>query len=159
MTSGEAQTIGRKKTIKATIIIVAIALLIIMFLETRGDFANGILFFLQAVTNLHAIAIYIILFGTTFLFGGLAGREIILGKKNYITVAIKYSVLIILMLSIYITIMGKVTGKDMAKDLHEPLLTYFLIILSNTGIYIIPLFGCWIWATNQMRLIATKNAA
>jgi len=157
MTSREAQAMGRQKTIKATIVIVVIGLLIIMFLETRGDFANGILFFLQAVTNLYAIAIYIILFGTTFLFGGLAGKEIILGKKNYITVAIKYSVLIILVLSIYISIMGKVTGQDMGKGLHESFLTYFLIVLSNTGIYVIPLFGCWIWATNQMRLVATKK--
>lgn len=157
MTPRQAQTIGRKKTIKATVVILAIGLLIVMFLETRGDFANGILFFLQAIANIHAIVILIILFGLTFVFGGLAGKEIIFEKKNYITISLKYSVLIILSLSIYITIIGKFIAQDHEKDIHETILSYFLIVLSNTSIYIIPLLGIWLWATNQIRLLETKK--
>ena len=85
MTSHEAQSFGRAKTLKATAFIAGIFLVIFMFMETRGDFANGILFFMEAVTNIHFIIILAILFGLTFFFGGKAGKEIIIDKRllNY----------------------------------------------------------------------------
>lgn len=161
MNAREAKTIGRKRTIKATIIVLAIFLLILMFQETRGDFANGILFYLQAVTNLHTITIYIALIGLTFLFGGLAGKEIILSQKNHYAVGVKYAVLTALTLSIYISTTSYATYASilgMAKDLPEILQYHLLFILSRTGIFILPLLGGWLWAANQMRSAAKKAA-
>jgi len=151
MTPREAQIIGRKKTIIATVFSLAIILLILMILETRGDFANGILFFLQAVTNMNAMGIYIILFGLTFLFGGLAGKEIILGEKNHKKVAVKYTAWIMLALSIYFAIIGTTTVQGLAKDLPDFLLNYLIIILPNFFLFIIPLLSGWLWAVNQIK--------
>jgi len=53
MTPTQAQKFGRRQTLRATGIIVAILLVVFLFMETRGDFANGILFFIEAISNIH----------------------------------------------------------------------------------------------------------
>ena len=50
-------------------------LFIFMIRETRGDFANGILFFLDAAFHIYAVGLYAILFGLTFLSGGRASSH------------------------------------------------------------------------------------
>ena len=158
MTPQEAQKIGRTKTLKATAIIVAILLVVFMFMETSGDFANGILFFIEAISNIRFLAILTILFGLTFIFGGMAGKEIILHKRNIALTSIKYVVLIILSVIIYAAIIGIVKDKTSSTNNFQRLLTtYFLMPLAKTGsVTIIPMFIIWLWATNSMRLIKTN---
>ena len=47
MTITEAKKLGRSKTMKATAIVLTILIALLLVGETRGDFANGILFFFQ----------------------------------------------------------------------------------------------------------------
>lgn len=94
MTPKEAQACGRIKTLIATGLIVIILLVVLLFMQASGDFANGILFFFQAILNIHFIVILSILFSLTYLFGGIAGKEIILDKKNLLTTSLKYPVII-----------------------------------------------------------------
>lgn len=159
MTPQEAQTFGRTKTLKATGLIVAILLVVFMLMKTNGDFANGILFFIEAISNIHFLAIMAILFGLTFLFGGMAGKEIILKNKNYVLTSFKYGILIILTIIIYVAIVGITKDKTISTDNSERLLTiYFLTPLANTGsLTIIPILAIWLWATNQMRLKMTHR--
>ncbi|CAN5631659.1 hypothetical protein BH10BAC2_BH10BAC2_14060 [soil metagenome] len=82
MTSKEAQKFGQKKTLQATGILVAILLVVFLFIETNGDFANGFLFFIQAISNIRFLVILSILFGLTYVFGGKAGKEIIIRKRT-----------------------------------------------------------------------------
>ena len=49
MTISEAKKFGRDKTLKATGVILAILILLFLLGETRGDFANGILFFQETI--------------------------------------------------------------------------------------------------------------
>jgi hypothetical protein len=158
MTSHEAQSFGRAKTVKATAFIAGIFLLVFMFMETRGDFANGILFFMEAVTNIHFIIILAILFGLTFFFGGKAGKEIIIDKRHFVVTSIKYVVLIIVAIIIYAGIIGIVKENDSTRNFQELLFMYFLTPLIKTGrLAIIPLLLIWLWSTNQMRLLEVKN--
>ena len=159
MTAEEAQTFGRIKTLKATGLIVAVLLIVFMFMETRGDFANGILFFMEAIGNIHFVAIMIIVFGLTVLFGGKAGKEIILDKKNFILTSLKYSVLIILTIIVYAAAVGIVKDNTTSTDNFVRLLTtYFLTPLIKTGsLTIIPMLAIWLWSTNQMRLKVTEK--
>ena len=159
MTSQEAKTLGRTKKLRATGLTVAILIVAFMFMETRGDFANGILFFMEAILNIPFLAILTILFGLTFLFGGIAGKEIILDKKGIILTSLKYSVLIILMIIIYAAIIGILKDKTTSSDnLGRLLATYFLTPLFKIGqLTIVPMFVVWLWATNQMRLRMTKK--
>jgi hypothetical protein len=158
MTLHQAQTFGRAKTLKATAIIAGIFLVVFMFMETSGDFANGILFFMEAVTNIHFIIILGILFGLTFLFGGKAGKEIIIDKRNFVVTSIKYVVLIILTIIIYAATIGIVKDNGSTRNFQELLVTYFLTPLIKTGgLAIIPLLLIWLWSTYQMRLLEVKK--
>jgi hypothetical protein len=159
MTPQEAKTFGRTKTLKATGLIVVILIVVFMFTETRGDFANGILFFMEAISNIHFLAILTILFGLTFLLGGIAGKEIILDKKGIILTSLKYSVLIIFTIIIYAAIIGIIKDKTTSSDNFVRLLTtYFLTPLVKTGsLTIVPMLVIWLWATNQMRLRMTDK--
>ena len=156
MTKNEAQIIGRTKTLKATGLIVAILLVVFMVLQTRGDFANGILFFMQAITNIHFIVIMSLLFGLTYVFGGFAGKEVILENKSSIWISFKYPVAIILSVIIYAAVVGIVKDNSPSMDnLRRLLFTYFLTPLAKTGsLAIIPMVGIWLWSTRQMKNIA-----
>ena len=159
MTPQEAKIFGRTKALKATGIVATILLVVFLFMQTRGDFANGILFFFDAILNIHLIVILTILFGSTFLLGGKAGKEIILDKKNFITTSIKYAVIIILTIIIYAAIIGITKDNASSSDNFARLLMkYFLTPLVKTGsLTIISMLAIWLWATNQMRLIAAKK--
>jgi len=159
MTSQEAQTFGITKTLKATGLIVLLLLVVFMFEQTRGDFANGILFFTQAISNIHFLVILIILFGLTFLFGAKAGKEIIIQKKNIVFISVKYVILIILIIVIYAAIVGVIMDKTSSPDNFQRLVTtYFLTPLARTGfLVIVPMLLIWLWATNQMKLADKKK--
>lgn len=154
MTSQEAQTFGRTKTLKATGLIVILLLVVFIFMQTSGDFANGILFFIQAISDIHFLIILTILFGLTYLFGGKAGKEIIIEKKSIMLTSIKYALLIILTIIIYAATVGIAMDKTSSVNNLQRLVTkYFLIPLANTGsLTIIPMLVIWLWATNQMKM-------
>lgn len=132
---------------------VVILLLLLMFLETRGDFANGILFYMRAITNIHSIAILTILFGLTFLFGGKAGKDIILKNRNFILISILYSVIIYLSLYLYMAIYGITNRPDWISDKPMAIFKYYLLPLAlESAKAIIPILAAWLWATYRMRL-------
>jgi hypothetical protein len=69
MTIEQAKNLGRKETIKWTLYTFLIVELIFLFLETRGDFANGIIFFIEGHKNSYYLSMVIILFTGTYYFG------------------------------------------------------------------------------------------
>src|SRR2546423_3457037 len=112
MTVHQARIFGRLKTLKATGIIVALTFVVFFIMETRDDFANGILFFIEEISNIHLLVILGILFGLTYLFGGKAGTEVILGRKNIFLTSIKYVVIIIVSIITYAAIIGVIKDKN-----------------------------------------------
>lgn len=159
MTPTEARKFGRKKILKATVITIIMLLVIFFYMETRGDFANGFLFFLEAMANIHLIIILGILFALSYVFGGLAGKEIILSHKNYLWTAIKYCLAIMLAIILYAAVIGVAKdGNYQTRNYLRLLTTYFLTPLLKTGsITIIPLSAIWIWATNKMKLVSCRE--
>lgn len=153
MTQQEAKQLGRTKLLKVTGILVAIFLLILFFTETRGDFANGILFFMQAILNIHFITIVIILFGLTFLLGGKAGKEIIIENANPFVLSAKYALIIVLSIFTYVACIGIAEDSESTvNNLHRLLITYFLTPLVNQGLQIlIPILLTWLWVTNRIK--------
>jgi hypothetical protein len=101
MITQEAQRIGSTKTLIAISVVVAIVFFIFLLEHTNGDFANGILFFMDAILNIYVFAVMLILFGLNYLLGRKAGKEIIIEKKHFVIVAIKYSILITFSIILY----------------------------------------------------------
>ena len=159
MTTQEAHDIGRTKTLKATSIPVIAYLFVLMVTETRGDFSNGILFFFSDIFEIHFIVIMTILFGLTLLFGRMAGKEIIIDKKKLLTTSIKYSVIIVFAVSIYIPVIGIILGNQNSvsneqKHILEDFLTPFI---KTVALIILPVMLSWIWATNQMKKYCSEE--
>ena len=149
MTILEAKTISRNKTLKATALLVTIFILLFLLGETRGDFANGILFFIQAIANIHTLIICTILFGLTYFFAGLAGKEVLLEKQNIFLVSIKYAILISLMISVYVILIDFFREKDFSYGgIAKIVNSHFVGLFFKTAI---SLLVVWIWATYKMK--------
>jgi hypothetical protein len=160
MTAKQAQIFGAKAAMKTTAFFIGVLLLALLIIETRSDFANGILFFMQAVENIHFIVIMTILFACTFFCGKWAGKEIIIDQKNMGLIAAKYCIVIILVLIGYaaarihylypagepsnmITLIRRNSFRSLAWSI---LLLY------------IPMSLIWLFATNEMRKAALANS-
>jgi hypothetical protein len=154
MTPHKAQSIGRTKTIKATLVCLAIPLLILLFMETRGDFANGILFYIHGVFTGENLIHLLIILSLTFLFGGWAGREIIISKKNTIITAIKYTALVYLGVYLYLVITYKPPSMHLAFG-DKPNL--FLHVASSSIHLTIILLVAWLYATYRLGRASLKN--
>ena len=149
MTLPEAQKFARKKILISTFIILLFLILLLFIAEVKGDFANGILFFMRAVANIYTLVFLIVLYGITYLFAGEAGKEIVFDKKNFVMVTIEYVLVITLILCITIEILAIVIQKslptlpiwDLIKSFLFPLFWKIAIFLAIA----------WFWATNKMK--------
>ena len=83
MKQATAKRIGGKQTCIIALFAVVILEIIWLVLECRGDFANGILFFLQAQSNPSVLGFFALLFIATYFLGRYAGRDIIIRGQNY----------------------------------------------------------------------------
>lgn len=154
MTPREAQSAGRSKTIKAILFCLAIPLLILLFQETKGDFANGILFYIDRVFTGENLIYLIIILGLTFLFGGWAGKEIIISKRNLVVTSIKYAALIYMALYIYIIITYRPPTIHLAIG-NKP--NRYLQVASGSIHSAIILLVAWLYATYRLQLLGQKN--
>jgi hypothetical protein len=154
MTPSTAQQFGRKQVLKATALVALIPFLIFLYLETRGDFGNVILFFIQGLLNVHVLIMLAILFGLTFILGSKAGKEIILHKKNYLTITFKYFTIITLAIIVYAAVVGIIKDRDPTYNDFTKRLTHYLLepLLKTGSLLIVPMLLIWLWATNKMRL-------
>lgn len=125
MTEQQSKQIGRAEILKTLFVAVLIAELYWMINETRGDFANGILFYLDYHANIFMLSFYLILFGSAYFFGQNAGREIILLNKSSFKTAIKYS---LLSTGIIASFAGVVTAINKANVFYIILLALVILI-------------------------------
>jgi hypothetical protein len=149
MTTIEAKKFARNKILKGTGIILTILILLLLLGETRGDFANGILFFMEAIANIHTLIILSILFGLTYIFAGSAGEEIIIDKQNIFMVSLKYVIIISIAISAYTIVIIVLRKKDFSQTgLTKIISAYFLQMFLKTGFCLLLV---WLWATNKMK--------
>lgn len=154
MTIKEAKKFARTKTIKATFIILVLLTVLLLVGETSGDFANGILFFLEAIINISTIVFLIVLFGLTYYCAGQAGKEVILEKKNILLITAKYATLISLAICLVVMVMGIIRQKDLSTNgIGQLIKTYFVPLFFKTLIF---LFIAWLWSTNKMKVLQIK---
>jgi hypothetical protein len=127
MQENESKKIGYRQAVKSILILVIIAELYWMFNETRGDFANGILFYMYYHENVFILLFYLILFICTYLFGQRAGFEILILNKNFLVTGLKYSAITSVILIVYCAIALVLTEADDLKSVFFPSLLLFLL--------------------------------
>src|ERR1700678_2480862 len=86
-----ARHIGGGIAIQTHLLVFATLELFELIKETRGDFANGILFFIFGQLNPFEIGGLAILFTSTYFLGRIAGKEILVDGRNSKWVGVKYA--------------------------------------------------------------------
>ena len=151
MTLAEAKSAGWTSLFKGTLIVVCILVALLLIGETRGDFANGILFFLAATVNVNSLIIMAILFGLTYLFSGPAVTEILVKKKNTLLVTIKYVALISFAICIYASTIAFLRMNDFSYNGMEKILKSFSVgLFFKAGLFLCII---WLWSTNKIKSI------
>jgi hypothetical protein len=97
----EARKIGGRIALKTLTISLLVADCINLFLQTQGDFANGILFFIADHFSIGFILLLAVLYGSAYLFGRRAGKAILINNKSYLITGILYAFITI---AIYLAI-------------------------------------------------------
>lgn len=151
MTPREAKTFSQEKILRSTSPAVLIFLLMYVLTQAPDNFYHGLMILFMAITSIHFYIILLFLLVLTYFFGGRAGKEIIIEKKNFVMISFKYTAMIIFPLNIYLGIIGRTNGiLGAERNLRIPLPTYSLVVLAYAGLNFITLFAVWLLATYKM---------
>lgn len=93
MNNNQAGFRGFIETIKASILSWLIWEVVWLFYESEGDFANGILFFIQNHLNYRVVAFYTLTFALMLFCGKRVGVDILVSHKRPFLTGVKYAVI------------------------------------------------------------------
>jgi hypothetical protein len=148
MTVKESKSIGGKQAIKAAKIIFIIFELVMLYFETKGDFANGILFFVQVQINGIALSFLIIYFVTMYLIGRQVGISILIKNKIYYIVGLVWGCMAtLLIVLVNLLFMILFVRHDFIYNKYEVV----TISIRNFFIFIVPMLLVWVWAAYQIK--------
>jgi hypothetical protein len=134
-----AQQIGGRQTVRILFAAVLVVEFYLLIAETRGDFANGILFYLAEQLNVFVLCLFLLLFITTYFWGRSAGKAIIIEGRNYLLIGLKYSFLqFAIVLSYFIIVY---TVNNATQPMWRSLLS--VIARMTTVMICIWLFSAW----------------
>jgi hypothetical protein len=157
-TSINAGRYGGELMVKAGLLLFGLAEGWYLMNETNGDFANGILFFLEAHSNIYFPVFFILYVSACYLFGSVAGYQVIIKKKRQLPSALLFgfmhAFIIILCFSGCVLLINHSIDPAYNRKHKADIINYyfraFLIIL-------VPVVIMWIWAANRMANIVTVN--
>ena len=131
-----ARRTGGGISVQTLLFVVALLELFWLVEETRGDFANGILFFLQEQLNPFCIGGFTILFTATYFLGRNVGKEILISGKSFVWVELKYSFLTLGILSAYLVgIYSAINAPQSAWKSLPTVLIRLIVLLVASGIW------------------------
>lgn len=130
-----------KHVCKITLYAVIILELLWLFVETRGDFANGILFYLQAQMNIVVWGFFAVLFLSSYFLGKMMGAEMLKGRNHFVAASL-YGLAECVILIAYASIVFIAQGQwgNMSHAIPE----FSLII-------IVPMLLLWLIAASTLK--------
>lgn len=130
-----------KQVCKITFYTVAILELLGLFIVAGGDFANGILFYIQAQMNPFGLGFFILLFTLSYFLGKEAGRNIAKGSP-YLKIGAIYGLLEGVILLGYVLVIANTLGQ-LPKALQSlPQLSLVIIL---------PVLLLWLFAASEIK--------
>jgi hypothetical protein len=91
MTVQQSKSIGGRQLLKAAAILFAIYELSLLYKQTRGDFPNGLLFFISEQANIYFIGFILLYFFTMYLAGRIAGYNVLIKGRKRLQTVLLYS--------------------------------------------------------------------
>jgi|GEM_PF-4577645 hypothetical protein len=98
----QARRIGGRKAAAGFLWVFLLMEAFAFFVETRGDFANGIMFFLERQRDWVFIGLVVVMLSTVFVLGRVAGKQILVDERNHILVALTNMLYTLLVSTAYI---------------------------------------------------------
>lgn len=148
MDKRKARQIGIRQTLKATTFAVLLGEFALFLQTTAGDWANGLLFFLQDQVSPVIIIAILFLFLPSLLFGGRAGVEVILRGRKPVWIALKYA--LIALTGIFLIMFYTFRSYNLSRENTNRLL------LSGFSPMAVAIFGIWFFATWRMKVLSRK---
>jgi hypothetical protein len=148
MTAKESRSIGGKQAIKAAAIIFIIFELVALYFETKEDFANGILFFIEAQMNWIVLSLVIIYFVIMYLIGRQVGINILIKNKMYFSTGLVWgciATLIIVLSNSLIMILFR------SHDFNYSNNEIISISFRNFFILLVPMLLVCVWSAYQIK--------
>jgi hypothetical protein len=141
MTIEQAEKIGRIETLKWTFYTFLAVELYFMFKETSGDFANGILFFIERHKHPFYLPMVSLLFIVTYFIGTRNGKDILLFDKHFFLAPFKHGLFTVWIVLAFACLGGLFWETDrQGYGIQERLLKFFLEpFVRSTIILLIPL--------------------
>ena len=145
MNPQSAKRIGGKLATQPLFVLFLLMELYLLFMETRGDFANGILFFIQEQFNSPQNILVIIIFLVNYYLGSKAGEKIINDKKSHWKIGIKSAITLIGIITAILAIIYMILG---APENAWQSLIWVIVTIA------VPMTGVWLWAVWRIKLKA-----
>lgn len=157
MTPLEAKRFGAKTITKGAICLFFIIEFALMLSKTQGDFANGIVFFINEQQNIYFVLAVVLYFFTNSFLGMQAAFLIISKKKEHEWVAFFLGLLSCLLSIIYyagyIFLLNNSIDSNYNKE-HQDII---LNSLFNGSLFLLfPMMLMWFWASKKMHLQLAK---
>ncbi|MFT3911491.1 MAG: hypothetical protein QM737_18855 [Ferruginibacter sp.] len=149
MTSQESRSIGGKQLLKGGAFIFLIFEIVFMFYETQGDFANGILFFIQQQLNGFFFILVFLFFGIMYFLGRSAGYNILMKERKYLFIGLLYAIIATL---IIVCMLALPMFLFRSHDFNYSNAEILRITLRNFVLLFVPMLIIWMWAANKIKL-------
>lgn len=148
MTIQQSKRIGGRQLIKAAAVLFAIFEFILLYKHTKGDFANGILFFINEQANIFFTGFILLYFLTMYLAGRVAGYDVLIKKRAGIQAVLLYSFITALLIAFFfvLTVTLIFNFETQTQKSNE---TVQLIFISFTALFVAMVF-IWFWAINKI---------
>ncbi len=148
MNSKESKNLGGRQALKATAVLFLLYELFLLYNQTKGDFANGILFFMSNQANGYFLLFILLSFTFMFLSGRQAGYLVLVKSQNKYLVAIAGAFITTLLIIIFFLITTTVLNHDRTKNnitgvIEEELPRMFFVL-------IVPMALAWFWITSRL---------
>ena len=149
MTAKLSRSIGGKQSVKGAAIIFLIMELIMLYFETKGDFANGILFFIYGQLNGIYFLLVLLYFLIMYSLGRQAGFGVLIKHHSYYFVGLVGGFMATLaIIFAHLLIMFFFRSHYYNHTNHDVV----TITIRNFTILIVPMLLVWLWVAYKIKI-------
>ena len=154
MDISEAKRLGGRVLLKSSVILFLLYELAFLIIESKGDFANGILYFFESQENPYFIIFVCLSFLWIYLIGRRTGYKVIIVQSNRTKVILLHAFLAttLILFNYSLVIMAIYRLENISAIFSNTTYVFKYCILGFVIIFI-PSAISWLWATDRLKKI------
>ena len=149
MTVQQSKGIGGRQLVKAAALLFAVYEISLLYKQTRGDFANGLLFFISEQANIFFIGFIVLYFLMMYLAGRIAGYKVLIKRRTSIQTILLYSfttaLLTVFLFGLAVTLILRHEPKvEEQSEIVQLAFTSFIVLFAA-------MLFVWSWAVSKIK--------